>query len=601
MSVDNVIETDVLVIGGGQAGCFAAIKAREQGVNVTLVDKGYAGKAGQTLNPEMFDVFFPERHNLDAWVKSGHAANEYLDNLDWVEITFRESLARWQDLASWGMKSYKWDKDGNVFISEAAKNDGEQIFDEKGLGTTGDGRAITPIIPKRFVPGHGMLVMRKQALKIGVKIVDRVTITDLIKQDGRIVGAIGIPADSNDTYIFKTKAVVLCAGTAGIKTPGIRTVTTTGDGDAMAYRIGCEITGKEWNDNHPQRGDFPAYPWTNIDRDHFTNKYKQSHDHGLPMYNAEGKRLESIRRKSGKKTTGQMFDGLAYSFEAHAGRAPLFAEVTSTGDFWPMNHSPKDYPRKEIDDAAMKLGRVRMTFGRALGQSFQLSDGIWSTGTDCATQVPGLYAAGDSLGVRPGYPMAGFAMAFCSVTGTRAGINAAEYAKKTPKAAIDKNELARIKKITYAPAERQGGFTPGWATQVIRNAMTPYWVLYVKKADRLQATLTTIEFMRDNVVPKLTARDSHELRLAHEVRSMILHCEMKLRASLYRKESRWTHYREDYPMRDDPAWLAWVKIKNDDGEMKLSKQPVPKKWWPDLSLPYEERYPMAFPGEPDLE
>ena len=499
-------------------------------------------------------------------------------------------------------KSFKWDKDGKVFISLASKNDGEQLFDETGLGSTGDGRAVSPIIPKRFVPGHGVIVMRQQAVKTGVKIMDRITITDLIKQDGRIVGAIGISADSYDTYIFKAKAVVICAGNAGIKTPGIRTVTTTGDGHAMAYRVGCEITGKEWADNHPCRADFPAYPWTNIDRDHFVDKDKQMGNHGLPMYNAEGTRLESIRRKTGSKTTGQMFDGLAYSFEAHAGRAPLYAAVMSGDrDFWPMNHSPKGFPRQEIDETAMKQGRVRMTFGRALGQSHHLSDGIWPTNTNCETQVPGLYAAGDSLGARPGYPMAGFAMAFCSVTGARAGVSAAQYALKTSKSEIDENELARLKKIAWAPMERKGGFTPGWVTQAIRNIMTPYWVLYVKRADRLQAALTEIEFIRDNIVPKLTARDPHELRLAHEVKSMILHCEMKLKASLFRTESRWTHYREDYPLRDDPSWLAWVKIKDENGVMKLSKEPVPQKWWPDLSLPYDERYPMVFPGEPGLE
>ena len=129
-----------------------------------------------------------------------------------------------------------------------------------------------------------------------------------------------------------------------------------------------------------------------------------------------------------------MFDGLAYAFEAHAGRAPLFADVMSADpDFWPMNHSPKDYPREEIDEIAMGQGRVRMALGRAAGESFELSDGVWPLDTTCATQIPGLYAAGDNLGARPGYPMAGFAMAFCSVTGTRAGINAAEYARRPRK------------------------------------------------------------------------------------------------------------------------------------------------------------------------
>jgi succinate dehydrogenase/fumarate reductase flavoprotein subunit len=77
---------------------------------------------------------------------------------------------------------------------------------------------------------------------------------------------------------------------------------------------------------------------------------------------------------------------------------------------------------------------------------------------------------------------------------------------------------------------------------------------------------------------------------------MVLIAEMRLRASLFRTESRGTHLREDYPRRDDPAWLVWVKIKEEQGRMKLSKEPVPKKWWPDFSKPEEERYllPLAM-------
>ncbi|MBW1767471.1 MAG: FAD-binding protein, partial [Deltaproteobacteria bacterium] len=62
-------------------------------------------------------------------------------------------------------------------------------------------------------------------------------------------------------------------------------------------------------------------------------------------------------------------------------------------------------------------------------------------------------------------------------------------------------------------------------------------------------------------------------------------------------ESRGCHYREDYPRRDDPNWLAWVLLREEDGKMKVFKKPVPEEWWPDLSMPYEERYMWRFPGE----
>ena len=80
-------------------------------------------------------------------------------------------------------------------------------------------------------------------------------------------------------------------------------------------------------------------------------------------------------------------------------------------------------------------------------------------------------------------------------------------------------------------------------------------------------------------------------------KNMVLNAEMKLTASLFRTESRGSHYREDYPRRDDPNWLAWVLLKEEQGQMKASKKPIPKEWWPDLSKPYEERYPFRLPGE----
>jgi succinate dehydrogenase/fumarate reductase flavoprotein subunit len=78
---------------------------------------------------------------------------------------------------------------------------------------------------------------------------------------------------------------------------------------------------------------------------------------------------------------------------------------------------------------------------------------------------------------------------------------------------------------------------------------------------------------------------------------MALNAEMNLRASFFRTESRGNHFREVNPRREDPTRLACVKIKDEQGEMKLDKDPVPKEWWPDLTKPYEERYATMLPME----
>jgi succinate dehydrogenase/fumarate reductase flavoprotein subunit len=165
--------------------------------------------------------------------------------------------------------------------------------------------------------------------------------------------------------------------------------------------------------------------------------------------------------------------------------------------------------------------------------------------TKGATGLPGLYAAGDCGGTRHnGAYICNPGSGSCptAVTGRRAGAGAAEYALQAEKPIIDKRELARLKEIMYTPTERKSGFSPRWVTQLLQNTMIPYFILYIKHGERLQAALTIVEFLRDHLVPKLMAKDSHELRLAHETKNMILSSEMMLRASLFRTESRGTHY-----------------------------------------------------------
>ena len=145
--------------------------------------------------------------------------------------------------------------------------------------------------------------------------------------------------------------------------------------------------------------------------------------------------------------------------------------------------------------------------------------------------------------------------------------------------------------------KREKGYSPTWITNVLQGIMVPYYVLYVKKQDRLEAALTNIKFLRDHFAPKLIAGDIHQLRHVVETQNMILNAEMNLRAALMRKESRGSHFREDYPFRDDKNWLAWVKISRDGDKMRLTKVPIPEDWGPDPSLSYEERYPHRFPRE----
>ena len=544
----TTLETDVLVVGGGMAGCFAAVKAREAGAAVTLVDKGTCGKAGQTPFAGGMLVFNEAwGDDLEAWLRQIDVYGDHLNRRDWTELCLRESFARYEDLCAWGVE----------FERDAA---GELLRGGVPLG---------PCKAAHMGTVKPSLVLRRRAVKSGVRIVDRTMVTGLLKdEDGAVCGAVGFPLDDEEALVeLRAGAVVLAAGAGGLKVPGWPIGDLTHDGDAMAYRAGATITGKEFVDPHASRAD--------QDAPSAFGTFGRPGDDGKPRFgpvvNAEGDKL---------KSAGTLFLGL--EFEAHEGRAPF----------------------------AMKLpeGDVPVVGGAASGMGVHKAEGVWPAGLDCSTQVPGLYAAGDALGTMQSgatYAAIGQSIANCAVTGARAGAAAAARAGEAgARVAADGSaprppaaELERAVDELLAPARRRGGFGPRWATQVLQNTMLPYFVMFVKRGDRLQAALTTVEFLRDSVVPKLLARDRHELRLAHETRNIVLNSELRLRASLFREESRGCHYREDFPRRDDDAWLAWVLLREEDGRVALAAEPVPEAWRPDPAVPYEERYPLRYPGE----
>jgi len=301
---------------------------------------------------------------------------------------------------------------------------------------------------------------------------------------------------------------------------------------------------------------------------------------------------------------------LSMEFTIHMGKGPIFWNLDAATDEDVLRmkqrqadvHNPIQYERIGYD--LNQRGKILCVGGANAGYSAPHTAGIWIIDNVCSTNLQGLYAAGDCAGTRINgsyYPNPGLGTCPAAVTGRRAGKGAADYIlqqykqKKLPSMKL--NEFEKFKNLIYAPLHRSGGYNPRWIIQLVQNTMMPYFILFIKNEERLKSALTTIEFIRDHFIPRLRAEDIHELRLAHEVRNMVLIAEMILKFSLFRTESRGLHYREDYPKRDDPNWLAWIKAREENGEMKLLKEPVPRKWWPDLSTPYKNRYPLRFPGE----
>lgn len=564
MSSERIIDTDVLVIGGGLAGCFAAIKAKEQDADVVLVDKGYVGKTGGSPYAAQTMVFNPEwGHDFEALMEQVNVLGEYVNNRLWNEIVFKKSYERFKDLQSYGVKFFE--ENGKVvqFPSPITNLD----FPDK--------EKFPPLVCQvvKWLPGWP-ITLRKKVKETGVVLMERIMIHELIKQDDGIAGAVGYPVDKEDPVVFHTKAVIIAAGGGGFRPVDYPTHELTADGAALAYRVGATVTGKEFvSPNLP--GEIEPHPdWRPAvfkygrtgptppgeKRRRFIAPFLS------PMFNAEGDEVPH---------RGMSWHGyIDVHHEVHAGRGPVWVEGP---------------------------GGRKINFngpGAAGSLHGHATAGIFPADTDCSTGVPGLYAAGDSLGtqfVGATYSGFGFATAYATVTGTISGKAAAEFALKSDSVALEEKNIEDLIKSIREPLERKGGFSPRWITELLRSYMNPYFVMYIKHENRLKAALMNVEFIRDHLVPKMVANDAHELRLVHETRSMVLNAEMKLRSSMFRKESRGNHYREDYPKRNDPEWLAWVMLKEEGGKMKVYKKPMPEEWWPDMTKSYDERYPLTFP------
>ncbi len=411
-------------------------------------------------------------------------------------------------------------------------------------------------------------MFRKPIEERNIPVLERIMITNLIKENGRIAGVAGFSLDDAKVHVIRAKSVVLCTGAGGFKPNGFPICDLTHDGTVMAYDIGAKVTGKEWNDGHFAQAVNAAACY---------DGWEQMLE-SLPSANSIG-----IRHDLGVEQNYQAYmNGNPVSMGASNQESGTFA---SGGPYTPEIAGQQERerpPRRETDGhedggPPPGMGGWRPVVGGAsAGMSIHKSEGLVPINDRCESNIPGLFAAGDSLGSYMAgaiYTQIGSSMAGSAVQGAIAAEAAAEYAGGVDMPLIPQSRIDAIRSEMLAPLELSEGYGPAWVTQVLQGVMIPNFVIYIKKESILRAALAYIEELRDHHIPMLRASDMHELRLAHETRNMIVNAEMKLKASLMRKESRCSHYRLDYPEVDYENWQAWINIfKDSDGSMKLEKQ-----------------------------
>ncbi len=561
--------TDVLVIGGGLAGCWAAIRAAQLGKKVILADKAKVARSGaSTFINQMLAPTPPSE--IKAWKKEIVERGEYLNDQEWVENVLKEQKDRIQDLADWGVP-FERNKDGSLFLKRG-----------RGHGVTG---AV-------LCNGHSMMdVMRKKAREVGVTIEDRTTITELLTSDGKlpshgnICGAVGFQTREGTPLAFNAGAVVMTSGQIGSKMRCHFVNNMAGDGVAMAYRAGAELINMEF--------------CTTGNISYFEKRFHSGSQAllvgmGAKFVNGKGERFmprydEAMAERSKLSTLVQ-----AFAKEGVSGRGPCYWDMTGfTTEDIAMIRRLLPTTLRPFDEGGIDVQKTPVECTPVVQVASSCGEGGIRIDANCRATVPGLYAAGAAARnpIHGVYSVAGVNLAFCNVGGYRAGEAAAREARLL---APSREQMQQSLENTFALLSRTDGPRPDDIVHEFQRIVIPAKISLFKHENRIKDTLAKLAELNKKLAG-MRAVDIHDLVKAVEAQNLVQMGQLVFLAALERKESRAWHFREEFPYRDDKAWLRWIIVKiGEDGQPHTWKEPVPfDRYEFILENPQKTLHPLA--------
>lgn len=633
---ENEIDADALILGGGIAGCHAAISAAKSGSKVAIVDKGPVIRSGSggsgvdhwhcaVKNPccklkmdDMIDFF--NSH-------PGNFTSEYGNGITFY-ILCQESYDALLDCEQMGIKFR--DEEDEFLGAEFRDNDTKIMFaydyENRHVIRVRQGAIIKP-------------ALYKELKRLNVEIYDRIMVTSLLTEGGvqgaRVVGATGLNIRTGEFYIFKAKASILSmAQPKGIWVFSTELAGSTmshddpncvGDGHAMAWNAGAVFANMEGS--MPSSGTFqyPPYgtgnsgntwyactivdadgkeiPW--VDRNgrilkSVSERYRPSPDQKFHIFNPppgtppeyHGPRLipDLPERIMNREFTLPLYAdlpgmpeherraifGLMVGNEGKT-RVPIYEIYTQAGfdpdrDMLQTNVLPPEKQGSGVSWHGMGPPQWRETL-------FVCGGGVvfdW----DLKTSLEGLYAAGNQLAC-------GGDHAAAASTGRYAGRKAYQYALNAKDPLIDLKQVGKEKERVYEPLRRKDGV--GWKEfqSGICRIMQDYCGEY-KSEETLKMGLKWLDSIEEGEGALVSAKNPHDLVRTLECFSRLTVGKMILHASLARKagSSVLGFKRLDYPQIDPPEWKKFLTTRLEKGEVKVDE--LPYNYW--LKQPYSSDY-----------
>ena len=495
------LDADVLVLGGGPAATWAAVKARQHGATVVLADKGYCGTSGATASVGTGVWYVPP---VDADRAKARASREtlggHLASERWMDRVLDETWARLPELAEWGYP-----------------------FPVNEAGVPQRGSLQGPEYMKR---------MRRQVVRAGVTILDHSPATELLVDgNGAVAGAHGVNRQTGVPYRVRAGAVVLATGGCAFLSKALGTDVDTGDGHLFAAELGAELSGMEFSNAY---GLAPAH----------TSVTKSAFYFWASFYNEDGSVLEGAGSQRGRSVIARAL-GRGERVFCQIDQAD---EETRAVMHRAQPNFFQTFERVGIDPFTQRFPVTLLLEGTVRG-----TGGIRIVDDDCATTVPGLYAAGDAATrhlICGGFTGGGSHNAAWAISsGAWAGRGAARYAQTLGGHGATR-AVRGAGTAGIDPAGTPSAFDAYRSViETVQGEVFPFDKNLFRTDAGLRSSLAVLDDTWREVRTSLHGTGSRVAKV-REAAAMTATARWMYASGLVRTETRGMHKREDFPELD---------------------------------------------------
>ncbi len=549
-------EHDVLIIGAGGAGLRAAIEALAKGASVGVVCKSLLGKAHTVMAEGGIAAAMANVDTDDGWkphFRDTMRGGKFLNNWRMAQLHAQEAPDRVRELEQWGALFDRTDK--GAILQRAF---GGHTY--KRLCHVGDRTGLEMI-----------RTLQDRGVQLGFDVYMECTVTRLLTDGGRIAGAFGYWRENGRFIVFKAKSIVIATGGIGKAWP----ITSnsweySGDGMTLAYEAGAELMDMEFVQFHPTGMVWPP----GVQGLLVTEAVRGE---GGILRNKLGERfMEKYDPKRMELSTRDVVARSIYT-EVKEGRG-----TEHGGAYLDISHKPAEYVKKKLPSMYhqfKELADVDITKGpMEVGPTCHyVMGGIRVEAETAQSTLPGLFAAGEAAaGLHGSNRLGGNSLSDLLVFGRRAGLAAAEHAKRVSHAGVSEAQISEAEKELLAPFSNPSAESPYAVHRDLQKVMQSLVGIFRTEED-LKKAFAELEELKARA-----ARASVEgsrlfnpgWHLARELKSMLTVSEAVALSALARTESRGAHSRIDFP-NYDPVWEKKHNIIVREGaDMKRRESPV---------------------------